>query len=235
MPTKIGDLINWCTVHVDLWSVNATSVGLTAAQALQFKNAVNTMVLANSSAEAARQASKDATITLQTNVDVVRTLGAAFVAVIKGYAETTNNNNVYALGGVSPSDPPGVVPTPVAPNQFGASINPDGSLTVKWKVTQPAGCTNVSYSVSRRLNGGTGPFVLLANEGGRNKSFVDTTLPIGVDKVEYIVQPRRGDVAGPQSTVFMVQFGSVAGGGGMSITSTETGPIDLGASMKMAA
>lgn len=72
---------------------------------------------------------------------------------------------------------------------------------------------------------------------GRDKSFTDTTLPVGVDKVEYIVQPKRGTVTGPQSNVFAVQFGSVpigmGGGGSLSIVSTNTEPLKNG--VKLAA
>ncbi len=228
MPKSISDLINWCNVHVDLWTLNSSQINMAAPTALAFKNAVSAMVTSNAAAEAAREASKNATIVLRGNINIVRTLGSANIASIKGFAETTRNVNVYALGGVSPSDPPSPVPAPLAPDMFTAGVNPDGSLTIKWKVTQPTGVSNVTYIVSRRINGGgggAGAFTIVANEGS-NKTFLDKTLPIGVDKVEYMVQPKRGNVFGAQSNIFTVQFGSVAGGGagGLNITTTESVP-----------
>ena len=226
LPKPIPELINWSNAHTDLWLLNATAIGLSAPQASGFKALVGAMVSANSAAEVARLASKDATMTLQNAVNAVRSTGGAYVATIKSFAETTNNPNVYVLAGVSPNDPPGTLPAPVPPQMFTAGVNPDGSLTIKWKVSQPGGVTNVVYLVSRRMNG-TGTYMLISSEGS-NKSFMDTTLPIGVDRVEYIVQPKRGTVLGEMSNVFSVQFGSVAGGG-MTITTSENGTMKMAA------
>lgn len=69
----------------------------------------------------------------------------------------------------------------------------------------------------------------------RNKSFTDTTLPLGVDGVEYIVQPKRGEVSGPQSNVFSVQFGSVAPGGAATIARIESTPHEQPVGVRIAA
>lgn len=231
MPVSIPDLINWCNVHQDLWTTNATSIGLSSGQAVAFKNATAALVTASSDAQNARQASKDATMILRSAVDSIRTLGNADINIIKAYATTTGDDRVYSKAGITPNDPPSTLPNPVAPTQFTAGVNTDGSITIKWKVSQPAGISAVTYIVTRRINGGDGPFVLVANEGS-NKSFTDMTLPIGVDKVEYIVQPKRGMDFGPQSPIFAVQFGSVMGGG-MSIATMQSVPHEQ--PMKIAA
>ena len=231
IPTNIPEFINWCNVHGTLWSSNAAQINLSLAQATAFASLVTNLNKANSDAESARMASKDATITLRTAIDAARGVAAVYVSNIKNYAESTHNMNVYALGGVSPANPPGMAPTPIAPQQFTAGVNSNGSLTIKWKVSQPSGLFGVSYLVSRRVNGGEGPFTFVSSEGA-NKTFVDMTLPVGVDKVEYIVQPKRGSDVGPASPIFSIQFGSV-GGGGMSITSTSE--AGNGEGMKLAA
>lgn len=230
LPSTIPDLINWCSVHQDLWSTNAVAIGLSSAQATSFKALVATMVTNNGKADAARQASKNATMDLTSSVNSVRTTAGAYINLIKAFAETTHNDAVYSLAGVSADDPPSILPAPIAPATFGASINGDGSLTVKWKVTQPDGLTGVQYLVSRRMQGQT-TFTMLSSEG-KNKSFTDMTLPVGVDRVEYIVQPKRGEVFGDQSHIFTVQFGSVMGGG-MSIATIQSVPHDQ--PMKIAA
>lgn len=218
MPSTIPELINWCNTHAGLFSTNAASIGLSAADATAFSTLASSLDTFNSKAQDARQASKDATKQLQSSVDAIRALGNAYILRIKAYADTTNNPNVYALAGISPSDPPGTQPAPVAPETFTASVNPDGSLTIKWKVSQPAGTSGVQYLVSRRVNVSTGPFTLVTAVGSE-KTFTDVTLPVGVDRVEYIVQPKRGTVMGPQSNVFAIQFGSVPDG--VTITGTN--------------
>lgn len=210
LPNRIPDLINWATVHEDLWSTNAVAIGLTAAQATSFKNLVTTLDAANANAQQARQASKDATLTLNNAVSNIRTMGGALVNTIKAYAETTNNPNVYTLAGVSPDDAPGTVPAPVPPTEISAGVNSDGSLTLKWKASQPQGVTNVQYYVYRAVNGAQA--FTLAGASGSEKTFIDTTLPYGLDRVDYMIQPRRGNVIGAQSNTFTLRFGSVGTG-----------------------
>jgi hypothetical protein len=230
IPSNIPELINWCNTHGTLWSTNAVQINLTPAQATAFGTLVSALNKANTDAETARMASKDATLALRAAIDAARSVASIYVSTIKNYAQSTNNMNVYSLGGVSPADAPGTAPSPVAPQQFTAGVNPDGSLTIKWKVSQPAGLYGVSYLISRRVNGGDGPFAFVSSEGA-TKTFIDSTLPVGVDKVEYIVQPKRGSDVGPQSPVFAVQFGSV-GGGGMAIS---TASVPHNEDMKIAA
>ncbi len=225
LPTTIPELINWSNTHSDLWMTNAAAIGLSPAQASAFKTLVGTLVANNSAADMARQASKDATMNLGGSVAAVRTLAGAYINVIKGFAQSTENPAVYTLAGVSPNDGPSTLPPPVPPQQFSATVNADGSLTVRWKVAQPAGVTGVQYLVSRRLAGQT-TFTIVSSEGA-NKSFTDQTLPFGVDRVDYIVQPKRGEVLGAMSAVYAVQFGSVGGGGGgLAIAGTGTAPSE---------
>jgi hypothetical protein len=223
IPSNIPDFINWCVAHSSQWTSNAAQINLTTAQTTAYAAVVTNLTKANADAETARMASKEATLQLQNAIDAARGLSSVYVDIIKTYAESSHNMNVYALGGVSPGNPPGTPPLPVAPAQFGASVNPDGSLTIKWKVSQPEGASGVQYRILRRVNATSGPYTMVSTEGS-NKSFTDNFLPVGVDRVEYIVQPTRpGGIVGPQSNVFVVQFGSVQGGG-MSIARIDSVP-----------
>jgi hypothetical protein len=75
----------------------------------------------------------------------------------------------------------------------------------------------------RRVNVTAGAFTMVASPGS-SKEFTDVTLPVGVDRVEYMIQPKRNEVLGPQSNVFTVQFGSVVGSAGMSIAALTSTP-----------
>ncbi len=223
IPSNIPEFINWCVAHDSQWTSNSTLINLTTAQTTAYHTVVLAMTKANDAAEMARMASKEATMQLQNAIDAARGLSSVYVDIIKNYAQSSHNPNVYALGGVSPGNAPGTAPLPVAPTQFGASVNPDGSLTIKWKASQPEGATGVQYRIMRRINTTSGPYTIVSTEGS-NKSFTDMTLPVGVDRVEYIVQPTRpAGIVGPQSNVFAVQFGSVSGGG-MSIARIDSMP-----------
>lgn len=233
MPTTIPELINWCNVHSPAWSTNAVAIGLSSSQATAFTALCATFIKANNDAQAAREASKFATNALKDAMSAVQVTGGAYINLIKAFAETTHNPNVYNLAQVSPNSPPGTVPEPVAPQQFGATVNADGSLTITWKVAQPAGTTNVQYRVYRRVNTTSADYTLVSTEGSK-KSYTDENLPYGVDLVQYIVQPVRSGVVGPMSPAFTVQFGSVMNGG-MSIARIDTQSAVGGEPMKIAA
>lgn len=226
LPSTIPDFLNWCEAHSDLWLTNFASIGISESQAQAFKALYTAMAASNSAAIAARMASKDATVAFQNDLTATRATAAAFVAVIKAFAESTDNPNVYSLAGVSPDDPRSVLPPPLPPQSFVATVNPSGSIRLTWKVTQPKGVNNVTYMVKRRIPGVDSAFVTIGTAG--RKEFTDETLPLGVDAVNYIVQPRRGDSLGNESNVLALQFGSVAGGGGgaLSILSATTAPAE---------
>lgn len=219
LPRTIVELLAWAETHGALWQTNQASIGLSSSQSSSFKNLVSSFSTAYSAAETARLASKNATEALNAAVTSVRANAGAYINLIKAFAETTNNPNVYTLSGITPDDPAGTVPAPIPPETINATVNADGSLTLKWKVGQPDGVTGVQYLISRRL-GATGTFALIGSVGAI-KTFVDATLPFGVDSVQYIITPKRGDVLGAQSATFALQFG-VNGGGGLTLTTVQS-------------
>lgn len=224
IPKTIPEFIAWCGDHADSWQTHQAQIGLSAGQVAGFKALVDALETADAAATAARSASKDATTALRNNLDATRATAAAYVAMIKAFAETTSNPNVYALAGISPDDPRSTLPPPLPPESFVATVNPSGSIKITWKVSQPAGVSNVTYMVRRKIPGVDAAFMTIGSAG--KKEFTDETLPVGVDAVQYIVQPRRGDSMGGESNVLALQFGSVGGGGGgmFNITSSTTTP-----------
>lgn len=231
LPQTLPEFIDWANAHSSLWTTNQAQIGISADQLQTYKTLTTALNTAKAAADLARQNSKNATLTQNDAESILRTVAGALVNTIKAFAETSNNDKVYALAGVSPDAPRGVVPPPIPPTNFTASINGGGSLTLKWKVTQPSGVNNVQYRVLRRVNAtGPGTPFTLVGTAGKSKAFTDETLPFGVDRVDYIIQPYRGETPGPQSNIFSVQFGSVigdgsgSGSGSFQITATSTQP-----------
>ncbi|HYE62997.1 MAG TPA: fibronectin type III domain-containing protein [Phycisphaerales bacterium] len=218
MPTTIAELLQWAGSHRDLWVLNQAQIGLSAPQVQAFKTVADAFIAAEAAAVKAREAAKAATLELNDAMAAVRTLGGGYINLIRAYAETTNNNQVYVLSGVDPVSPPGPQPIPNAPTNFSATVTPEGWIVVSWKASQPA--SGVQYRVQRRINGEAN-FTLVGTVGSVKK-YEDKTLPFGVDRVDYIVTPVRNNIVGPSGNTFSLQFG-VGGGGNFAITNaTET-------------
>ncbi|HYE61133.1 MAG TPA: hypothetical protein VD997_03985 [Phycisphaerales bacterium] len=196
--------------------MNQAQIGLSGPQTVAFKTLVEALEAAEDDAQVKREASKDATRTLNNSESAARIVAGAYVNLIKAFAETTGNPSVYSLSGVNADSPPGTLPAPVPPSKFFATLNADGSLTLRFRASQPKGVTGVVYQIFRRFSSDA-PFTQVGSTGA-TKRWVDQTIPFGTDRVEYMVTPVRGEVVGESSDAFPVQFGSV-GGGNFSISS----------------
>jgi len=214
VPQSKRAALPWAITHAEQFVLHAAQIGIQPAQAAAFKTLVDSFQMTTEAAETAKQASKDATTADDNAFTAVKVVGGQLTNMIKAYAEATNNPNVYVLAGLKANSPPGTVPAPVPPKELTMTVNGDGSISLKWKVTQPDGCTGVQYRVFRKLGDET-TFSLIGTSGSK-KSFKDSTLPFGSDSVSYQIEPWRGDVTGEVSTQFAFQFGT-GGGGGMSV------------------
>lgn len=216
IPETLSEFISWAKVHQAQWVSNQAQIGLSAPQTTAFKALVEALDTADADAQEKREASKDATRTLNNSESAARVVAGAYVNLIKAFAQTTNNPNVYALAGISPDSPPGTLPAPVPPEKFFATLNANGSLTLRFRASQPKGVSGVVYQIFRRFSSDA-PFTQVGTTGA-TKRWVDETIPFGTDRVEYMVTPVRGEVVGDSSDAFPVQFGSV-GGGNFNISS----------------
>ncbi len=231
LPNKIPDLVAWANTRTNAWQQAGAAIGLSEPQIQAFTTLAEALSTTVQAADQARSASKGATLEQADAVAAFRALAAAYISIIKGFAESSGNVSVYKLAEISPDAPPGPAPEPVPPETFTATVNTSGSITLKFKVTQPKGVSGVSYLVGRLINGGTGVPVNLGT-ADRKKMFTDTTLPLGVDRVTYVITPTRGPVRGPDSKAFNIQFGSVAGGPPGVIATSVAAPAS---GMKLAA
>lgn len=208
MPRTTAAFINWSRTHAQQWLIAPDSIGISVQQAKQFDALAEELAAANLAAEEARLASIDATLRLHTAMAATRVKGGSLIGLIKNFAAATRNPNVYAGSGVSAARPQGTLPPPLPPYEFRSAINSDGSLVLMWKARQPMGVTDVVYIVHRRLDSES-DFAVVGFEG-KNKSFTDRELPLGVKKVEYMIRPKRGEQWGESSVVHSVQFGTLA-------------------------
>ncbi len=204
VPQKDVDALQFFEDHWDVWQTNAVVLSIPAALAADVKaDAIDAR--AKLSAQAlAKNAAISATADWNSAMSLLREQGAAAIAAIRAKAiDSENPNAVYSLAQIPPPARGAPRPLPGTPSQFSSAIQPSGALLIKWKMpgVQPG---NTFYQVARRL-AGTSEFVIIGGSG--NKTFLDETLPLGANAVEYQVTAVRGSVFGLKSNTFVVQFG----------------------------
>lgn len=221
LPDAYLEQIQFCEDHLAPFTLNAAAIGLTGPQVSNLGALTVKARAAYNAAQAARLASKAATLTFHTDTGDMRDNIRDLIALIKTKAETTNNPNVYALAQISAPSPATPASPPGQPSNFIITLETDGSLTLTWKCKNSTTSTGVFFQVQRKLAGETN----LRNIGGTPvKSFNDATVPAGIGSLVYLVTGFRGTRAGDASDQITVQFG--VGGGGLSV---------VGATLKMAA
>ena len=128
LPESRLGRVEFFEAHIAAWvaGAGANTIGLTAAQttALNAKitaarTAYNAMIVAREASKAATQAFYNAEAALSDN-------GAALLATIKAFAETTANPNVYVLAQIPPPAQPSPAGAPTNPTDLGAFLENDG-------------------------------------------------------------------------------------------------------------
>lgn len=230
LPSDRRLLVQFGLDHEPVWSTHAVDIGLTAPQALVFKNLTAAASLAFQNASQARDAAKAATLAYYAACADLRTTAAECVRSIKVYAEVqANPAEIYSKAQIPAPLPPSHTGTPPAqPTDMRASLESNGSITLSWKCANPSGVSRVVYIIQRKLDGETS-FSTIDFVGGGGKSFNDATLPRGVDGVSYIITGKAGQQTGPASAMYTITFGSVGGGGGFAITSAGDEPMKMAA------
>ena len=244
LPTKTIEEIIFCEQHWPLWTQNAAALSLAPASVLAVKTATINARKAFDDAQTARLASKDATTGMKNNVATMHNLASDVIQSIRLYAESTNNPNVFALGGIPiPALPTAALP-PTQPIQLRASIEPSGALTLAWKAgpapTSPvngqmfdASTSGVQYVIKRKVNNETTYTQIGTADPSRGgargtSAFTDETLLAGSTNIQYIITGKRGALVGPMSEVLNIVVG-IGGGGGLFIQSTSSTPMKMAA------
>lgn len=201
IPEKTNDAIIFFEGRIAAWTLNAAAIGLTVGDVGGISPQITGARTAFTAAEAARQASKNATVTLDNNMATLRSTGAALVAKIKAYAEATGNPNVYVLASIPPPAEPTPAPAPTPPATVSGSVNNDGNVVIRWKATKQNG---TFFSVHRMLPGGG--WTAIGSVAA--KSFTDEGLPAGAAWAQYQVKSHRGTEVSEGSEPIVVLFGN---------------------------
>lgn len=228
-PQPKLDQIVWFENHLPLWTATPTAFGLTALQVTALSALVTAARKAYNDAQAARNASKAATTSENTQVASMLNSGRAIVNIMKAFIQNSGNAALWGQAGLEPDAGPGTAPPPVAPYQLSAALDSQGNVIVSWKTSQPAGVSGVIYSIRRSLDGGD--YSLLDSVGG--KTFSDQAVPAGTHSVSYAIQAKRGGQFSDWSEALTLRFGK--SGGGLTITSSETTPAEGSDGVRMAA
>ncbi|HYE62648.1 MAG TPA: hypothetical protein VD997_11690 [Phycisphaerales bacterium] len=217
VPNDRRQKVVFYNAHTNAWSANATAIGITSTRATAFAALVQDAIQAMNEADELREASKVATANFYKAVSTMGSEGAAIIATIRAFAESTNNEAVYGMAMLPVPGPGTPVPPPGTPSDYRVELLQDGSIVLKWKCQNPAGASGTIYEVRRRPIAG-GPWTFIGATG--TKSFSDDTLPSGSGGVTYQITAVRSTRRGNPGQ-FNVNFG-VGGGGGIVATVTET-------------
>jgi hypothetical protein len=224
LPETVIEQIEFCEAHWPVWTPAPTAIGLTAPLVAGLKTATEAARSSYNLAQAARAASKSATITQNSNAALMRGQVADLIRQIKAFAELqANPNTVYAAAQIPAPTPPTPLPAPGVPSNFQTILEPDGSITLSWDAANASASTGTFFTISRKLPGQTS-FVGVGGAPGittesRRASFTDSTVPASAAAAgaQYIVQGFRGTRSGEPSDAVTVQFGLGEGGAFTSV------------------
>ena len=210
-PANKLEQIQFCEYHNPVWAANAVAIGLTAAQVTALTALTTTARTGYTAAQTTRQTAKAATTTFHNNTKSMRDAAADLIAVIKAYAESKNDPNIYGLAQIPPPSAPTPAVAPGQPFAFAVTIEPTGALTLSFESENSAASTGGFFIIQRRL-GMPGVYTTIGGTpgvggGGRRNTFTDDTLPGGTPTVSYIVTPRRGTLVGTSSEAINITFG----------------------------
>lgn len=152
-------------------------------------------------AEAARLASKAATLELSEALEIVNQLGGGYIKTIRGKAESTLDNSVYVKAMIPPPTAPTPSGTPNQPTALSAFIDDEGGVNLGWN-----GSTRYStyFTIWRKLPGESS-FAIIGTVGG--KKWVDNTVEAGTPYALYYVKAHRGNKVSIASLQANVIFG----------------------------
>jgi hypothetical protein len=171
--------------------------------------ALNDAATSSTAAEAARIASKNATVTFHNNTDFLRTFGSDLIKLIKAYADATGNPAVYTLASIPPPAAPSPLGPPAKPSDLSSTLTTAGSIDLEWKGSRQGGTSFNIFRATTTPGQPTGAWTLIGTS--EKRKFTDSAVPTGLASVTYrVVAVRSGGTSDP-SDVSTLFFGTAPG------------------------
>lgn len=209
VPTKQQELINFFGNRLAIWQQHVAILGLQPADVTALAALVSSAQDAFNAAEVARNASKAATLTLESAIAALRELGGDYVKTIRTRAETTGNTAIYTLANLPAPAKPAPLGPAETPTDLTTTLTTGGSVELSWRGSRTGGTSFRIYRSIKTPDAEPTSFELLGTSEERR--FVDTNLPTGLQNATYyVVAVRSGGPSAP-SDVSTLFFGTAAG------------------------
>lgn len=204
VPTTIRGQIQFFENHLEAWTAHAAELGLSPDQMADFAALVEQVREDYNEAEAARLASKCATMRLMNSLSTMGQIGAGCIKTIRGKAESSMDASVYSKALIPAPSEPTPSGIPPQPTDLRMSIDDGGAVNLAWN-----GSTrhNTYFTIWRKLPGEAG-FTMIGTVGG--KKWTDKTVSAGTPFATYFVKPHRGSKIGLASLQINMIFGREA-------------------------
>lgn len=198
-------MISWFRQRIVQWAANAAAIGVDPAQIVEMNSKLDAAEADQEAAFQARNASRSATVVYYASSDDLRDFGSELIKTIKLKAESTNDPGVYALADVPPPSAPTPLGPPATPTNLKGKLLNTGEIVVSWKGSRAGG---TSFAVRRSI-GSDGPWTLIGTS--EERTFTDTAVPAGSDRVSYRVTASRSGGTSDASNPLVVSFGNTGG------------------------
>lgn len=202
VPKTQDGLLDWYSQHQPKWESAGAAIGVDPALSTALKDLVETAKIAKAARIDAKASAKSATVTYKQSLANLSSLGAAIMATIRAYAEATDDVTVYAKADIPPPAKPTPAPPPLAPTEFTADPNANGTITLRMKGSV---AQNGSFDIERSIDGG--PYTLLKNT--REKTYVDNAVPTNSTIIAYQCYGVRDSKRSADSASTTVLFGNL--------------------------
>jgi len=236
LPTDPADVITFVSSRASVWALNQPLIGSTPAEVAAVEAILAEAKAAMRAAGIARDAARSAT---QQYYDAARRLRNASRIVVdnaKNLARASDDASVYQHARLNaPKVRARQAPPPGKPVRVECEAKQFGQVVVTWKCANPRGLHGVVYEVLRRTlevserDGKRvvkwGPMEHIGIAGG-DKRFVDTTVPVGVPQVSYMIVSMHNGRKGETSNETPLQFGTQMRTTGATVTAKATQAVE---------
>lgn len=202
--TVVGD-IEWFEQRIPQWTEDPAAIGLTAPQVGTLNTETTQARNAYESAQLAKTAAKNATVTQNTQVGEMRSVGGQLISIIRAFAQSQPDPNaIYTAASVPPKQAPSSIP-PETPYDIDFDLTDSGNIELKWKGSTIGGTV---FSVLRSVQTEPGGAFSTEQQVGLTgiREFLDTTIPQCCIAAQYTIRAYKGAFAPATSKTTVVRF-----------------------------